>query len=143
MSNVDPVFYEIERWRHKDTGIPKGLTRCIPKDQPSKTKFNYVQGDDSIALDDFVSENILGDCWGIVINDEVVYNEYDKTRSYRDIILEEVVRNGVASHRIIRRFKKGDAMQIYLFEKDPLCIHIECTGDNDNTTWPFKVSYFS
>jgi hypothetical protein len=73
-----------------------------------------------------VKECVMGSCYAIVIDEEIIYNCYDKTpKSAREILLLETIREQfvITPHLLIKP-ENNLNIKIYMFSTDPWYMHI-------------------
>ena len=84
----------------------------------------YTQ-DNLSELKKKIKEYVEADCWAIISNTEVLFNEFDKTRTHERIILEEVIRKTILNNPSLL-LKKRAKVRIFMF---------------GNNTWTADINY--
>jgi hydroxymethylpyrimidine pyrophosphatase-like HAD family hydrolase len=88
-----------------------------------KTKFTF---DELYEVLRIIKEYIEGDCWAITINGEIIYNNYDKTKKIKKLILQDMLRNYVSDkpRLLFGLFEKDKKIVIYMFGNDTWTVNI-------------------
>ena len=79
-----------------------------------------------------ISSYINGDCWAIVVNDEIIYNAYDTSRSFRQKIIDRAIlrdcRTDIHGALLceINRLSKDATIDIFMYPKvrTPICMRV-------------------
>jgi hypothetical protein len=87
-----------------------------------------------------ISHYINGDCWGIVVNDEIIYNAYDTSRSFREKIIDSSIlrdcRKDIHGALLseINRLSKDATIDIFMYPKlrSPICMRVTYLESNAN-----------
>lgn len=90
-----------------------------------------------------IKKMVGADCWGIKVNDEIIFNSYnDETKLYKDILMEDLIRSSIYDnpHILLRQLfirKTPAEITIYMFGSNSWGIIIKYDRiNNDN----FNVS---
>jgi hypothetical protein len=102
----------------------------LPKlDKPTtyfeKTSFHTSSWNDLKEFDEMVYDCVEGSCGAIIVNDEIIYNVYDKTRTPKQILLEEVLRHQFASNpHLLLTHNCNLEITVYMFLSNSWCFKI-------------------
>jgi len=88
-----------------------------------QTRFKYDEFD---KLNKIIQEYLGGDCWAITINSEIIYNNYDKTRNAKDIIIQNILRNHIIDNPslLFGLFEHDKKIVIYMSKNNTWSINI-------------------
>lgn len=101
---------------------------------------------DVIDINDFLEDItelfkcfIGGDCWAVKFNDEIIYNLYDNTKTVREHIMNEWVRECLYTNKTDKYVKDlfedkmlfGDKVNVFLFGKNGYRVEYECVHIDD------------
>jgi len=91
-----------------------------------KENYNAASFTELQELYNVVKECVMGSCYAILINEEIIYNAYDKTiKSAREIILDEMVRQQFANTPgILIHPNDTLSIKIYMFSTECWYMHI-------------------
>ena len=95
-----------------------------------KESYNAASFTELQELYEVVRESVMGSCYAILINEEIIFNDYIKTpKSARNIILDEMIREQFANspHLLIQ---KDDALNIKIYMFLNNCWYIQITYTN-------------
>jgi hypothetical protein len=89
-----------------------------------------------------ISHYINGDCWGIVVNNEILYNAYDTSRSFRDKIIDQTILRDCRTdiHQAllceVSRLPKDATIDIFMYPKlrSPICMRVTYLEPNANVS---------
>ena len=130
---MDMELLQME-WTKLDTK----LTDVLPAVTIPITKPTFFEKTTFIDYSEFIEQFtncISGSCWALVVDSEIIWNDYDDSRNFKEIIMAGVLREAIINDpRCI--IKKATTMDIYMFQENiqKYKIHIL-----DNT---FKFSFF-
>ena len=97
-----------------------------------------------------LSDWIKADCWGIIVNEtDILFNSYNPTRTFREKIMDKVVRNECVTnlHEAllceINRQRVDAAIDIHMFSADrtPMRVRVSYRGSGSTYTTTFFASY--
>jgi hypothetical protein len=91
-----------------------------------KENYNAASFTELKELYNVIREFVMGSCYAILINEEIIYNEYDKTiKSAREIILDEMVRQQFANTpELLIQPNNNLDIKIYMFSTECWYMHI-------------------
>ena len=72
-----------------------------------------------------IKEYVEADCWAIISDTEVLFNDFDKTRTHERIVLEDVIRKAIINNPSLLLIKKSK-IRIFMF---------------GNNTWTVDINY--
>jgi hypothetical protein len=104
-----------------------------------------------------ISSYINGDCWGILVNDEIIYNAYDTSRSFRDKIIDKAIlrhcRTDIHGALLceINRLGKDSTIDIYLYSNHsdpdrprPMRMHVSYEANGAISRLPtYSTDFFA
>ena len=104
--------------------LPK-ITRIVQK--PSFIENVNFDINSLDELEDVVADIIGGSCLSMVINEEIIWNEYDKRLSYSEIFYQNSIRDSLSQnpktliYEILKK-KQDTRVYFYMYKDDPLLI---------------------
>jgi len=97
-----------------------------------------------------LSDWINSDCWGVIVNDtDILFNSYNTNRTFREQIMDNVIRNECATnlHKAllceINCRRVDAAIDIYMFSADrsPMRVRVSYRAATGTYTTTFFASY--
>ena len=91
-----------------------------------KENYNAASFTEIKELHNVVRECVMGSCYAILINEEIIYNAYDKKiKPVREIILDEMVRQQFANTpELLIHPNDNLNIKIYMFSTECWYMHI-------------------
>lgn len=84
------------------------------------------------AFQNMIKEFVGADCWGMTVNDDVIFDSYlDNSKSIRYFIEEDVIRDKIYNNPhesllvYLHRRKTNARIRIYMFYSQPWTLNIE------------------
>jgi hypothetical protein len=107
---------------------------------------NYLINDDEDynMLCSFIKNYVDADCRAITINDEIIYNSYNSSLTYKEQILENMIRDQIVKqpHRnlliLLNRSEQNGIIRIYMKEEPHLEI-IELNFDVERMIYYIQI----
>lgn len=122
------------------TYVGEPLDHC---DFDVKSIYHLSKRADTGELYEMIKGYIGADCWGLKVNDEVIFDLYD-TDKYRDILNNNLIKNSIYDnpHGLFRQIsikKKPAEITIYMFGSESYGVIINFDGvDKYKVTFAYK-----
>jgi len=94
-----------------------------------------------------ISDWINGDCWGVVVNDEILFNLYNPLRTFREKMDDRRIKNELAQdlHQSllceINRLGVVTSIDIYMYPKERSPLKINVFYRNGSETYTGRSRY--
>ncbi len=103
--------------------LPVCKTR-IDEDQQFYRKNDYSYNE----LINNIHKYIKGDCWAIVVNDEIIYNQYDDNRTCRERLMQRTFRQQIMDNihesLLIDFIKSNDDSVLDIYMNNPYHVYM-------------------
>jgi len=94
-----------------------------------KSLFNLNDLKDYEELQKLIVSYVDGDCWALVLNDEILFNSYEQEKSIKETLTDKMLRDMIVKdpHRLcvqMHRLDHCSELVIYMYGEAPFTINI-------------------